>query len=68
MGSNSKPIVLFCASPADGHVMPLRAVAKNLVTRGFEVIFPTGSTFQSGIENIGATFTPLQGIANFSIA
>jgi hypothetical protein len=32
------------------------------------VIFLTGSTFQSGIEDIGATFTPLQGIANFSIA
>ncbi|KAN0098903.1 glycosyltransferase family 1 protein [Hyaloscypha variabilis] len=68
MEESSKPILAFFSTPADGHVGPLSAVARNMVTRGFEVIFVTGSTFQSKIEGIGATFSPLLGKANFSIA
>jgi len=68
MAESSKPILVFCATPADGHVGPLTAIAKNLVNRGFEVIFITGDSFQSKIQGIGATFSPLLGKANFSIA
>jgi UDP:flavonoid glycosyltransferase YjiC (YdhE family) len=67
MEETSKPILIFCATPADGHVMPMRAIAKNMISRGFEVIFITGSTFQYSVEALGATFSPLLGKADFSI-
>jgi UDP:flavonoid glycosyltransferase YjiC (YdhE family) len=68
MEGEPKPVLLFCATPADGHVIPMRAIAKNMVGRGFEVIFLTGSTFQSSIEALGAIFSPLLGKADFSLA
>ena len=68
MEENSRPVLVFCATPVDGHVGPVTAVAKKMVARGFEVIFITGDSFQSKIEGIGATFSPLLGKANFSIA
>ncbi|KAE9373095.1 glycosyltransferase family 1 protein [Stipitochalara longipes BDJ] len=68
MEESSKPVLIFCATPVEGHFGPLSAIAKNMVVRGFEVIFITGSTFQSKIEKMGATFSPLLGKADFSMA
>ncbi|KAG4439700.1 hypothetical protein IFR05_004837 [Cadophora sp. M221] len=68
MSETMKPLLLFCASPGHGHVMPVRAVAKALVARGYEAIFTTNDEFKSMIEEIGAIFVPLLGRANFSMA
>lgn len=68
MSDIMKPILLFCATPGHGHVMPVRAVATALVARGYEAIFITNDEFKSMIEEIGATFIPLQGRANFSMS
>lgn len=48
--------------------MPVRAVAKALVARGYEAIFTTNDEFKSMIEEFGATFVTLLGRANFSMS
>ena len=68
MAPSAKPLLLFCATPGHGHVMPVRAVAKALVAQGYEAIFTTNDEFQSMIEEFGAAFVPLFGRANFSMS
>ncbi|AOS63266.1 glycosyltransferase [Actinoalloteichus hymeniacidonis] len=51
--------VLLCAIPVYGHVMPLRRIARDLVERGYDVLFLTGSLFRTAIEQTGARFCPL---------
>ncbi|KAK0120129.1 hypothetical protein ONS95_011537 [Cadophora gregata] len=68
MSSPTKPLLLFCSTPGHGHVMPVRAVAKTLVARGYEAIFTTNDEFKSMIEELGAKFVPLLGRANFSMS
>ncbi|KUJ07109.1 UDP-Glycosyltransferase/glycogen phosphorylase [Mollisia scopiformis] len=66
MASTQKPLLVFGTTPIYGHTMPLRAIAKNLIEQGYEVIFLTGSHFKKEIEAIGAQFVPFQGNADFS--
>lgn len=35
----TKPHIVVCATPVYGHVMPMRAIAKALIQRGYEVTF-----------------------------
>jgi UDP:flavonoid glycosyltransferase YjiC (YdhE family) len=58
--------LLICCTPAYGHFSPLKAIARDLVLRGFDVSFLTASTYHKTIEEIGATFYPLSGEANFT--
>lgn len=37
-----------------------------LITRGYEVTFVTGSAYRETIEEIGASFVPLSGYADFT--
>ena len=46
--------------------MPIRAIAKELIARGFEVTFVTGSSYTKIIEDIGATHVPLEGYCDFT--
>jgi len=64
MGPSRKPKVLIAATPIYGHVMPLRAVARELIARGYDVTFLTGSEYKQRIESIGATFVFLAGDAD----
>ena len=66
MEGNTKPVLLFCSTPGYGHVMPLRVVAKDLVSRGYDVMYLTGNAYRSKVEDIGATFKPLLGLSDFS--
>jgi UDP:flavonoid glycosyltransferase YjiC (YdhE family) len=63
-----KPLVLICSTPIYGHLMPVRAIGKELVARGYNVTFVTGSAYKEGIEAIGATLIPLEGYADFTEA
>ena len=66
MGSQEKTMVLICASPVYGHVMPLRAIARALIGKGYDVTFLTGGNYKQSIETVGATFVPLSGDANIT--
>jgi UDP:flavonoid glycosyltransferase YjiC (YdhE family) len=56
--------VVIAASPWHGHVPTLLAVAADLVQRGNQVTFLSGTLFQQRIEATGATFAPLTGEAD----
>jgi len=66
MTTSTKPKVLICATPVYGHVMPLRAVARGLIARGYDVTYVTKSEFRDSIEGISASFIPLRGEADLN--
>ena len=50
---------LFATVPAAGHVHPAVPVARELLARGHEVRWLTGTAFRSLVESTGAAFEPL---------
>lgn len=46
--------------------MPIRAIGKELVARGYDVTFVTGSIYKKRIESIGAKLIALEGIADIA--
>ena len=56
---------LLCASPIQGHVAPLLAIARDLVSRGHDVTMLTGSRFHDAVTATGAAHRALGGIADF---
>lgn len=60
-----KAHVLLTTAPWFSHVNNLRIIALDLVRRGYEVTFMTGSIFKDTVEKTGATFIPLSGNADF---
>lgn len=57
--------VLVAAAPVIGHFENMRAIAADLVTRGFKVSFLTASCFRSRVERTGCRFVSLDGVADF---
>lgn len=68
MASSTKPLVLICVTPFYGHVMPLRAIGKQLISRGYEVTFVTSSAYKTLMEGDGASFVSLEGYSDFTEA
>jgi len=60
--------IVIAATPAYGHVAPLRPIAADLVRRSEQVTFLTSSGFRDSIEETGARFAALPGEADFDIA
>ena len=56
--------ILFASTPATGHINPLLAITRILLTEGHEITFLTGSAFRDRIKNGGARFVSLQGRAD----
>ncbi|CAN5559361.1 glycosyltransferase [soil metagenome] len=57
--------VLICSTPVHGHVTPLLAVVRTLVSAGHDVRFLTGQRYRESVEAAGATFLPLPSAADF---
>jgi UDP:flavonoid glycosyltransferase YjiC (YdhE family) len=68
MAASSKPLVLICVTPIYGHVMPIRAIGKELVARGYKVTFVTGSFYKEILEAIGASLVPIEGYGDYTEA
>jgi UDP:flavonoid glycosyltransferase YjiC (YdhE family) len=51
--------VLIASTPATGHLNPLLAIGRILISEGHEVIGLSGSTLRDRLEGIGAGFCPL---------
>ncbi|ASO20120.1 UDP:flavonoid glycosyltransferase YjiC (YdhE family) [Actinoalloteichus hoggarensis] len=58
--------VLIAAVPIHGHVTPMRAIARNLVERGYPVTFLTGQDFRESVERTGARFRSLPSEADLT--
>lgn len=56
---------LLCASPIQGHVAPIIAIARELVARGHRVTVLTGSRFRDAVMATGADHRSLGGVADF---
>ena len=56
---------LLCASPIQGHVAPMIAIARDLVGRGHDVTVLTGSRFRDAVLAAGADHRPLVGTADY---
>lgn len=57
--------ILVTAMPFTGHVAPMTAVARQLVDRGHDVRFSTGSRFRSRVEAAGARLVPWRAAPDF---
>jgi MGT family glycosyltransferase len=56
---------LLCASPIQGHVAPIIAIARDLVVRGHDVTVLTGSRFHDAVVATGAGHRALGSVADF---
>jgi UDP:flavonoid glycosyltransferase YjiC (YdhE family) len=59
--------ILFASTPATGHLNPLLAIARILMTEGHEVAFLSGSVLRDRIEGIGAKFHAFPAGADFDL-
>jgi UDP:flavonoid glycosyltransferase YjiC (YdhE family) len=57
--------IIIASIPVPGHIRPLLAVAENLVKRGDDVRFITGSLFADQVAATGASYLPLPAEADF---
>lgn len=55
----------MCSTPVSGHIIPMLAIAKQLVARGYEVCFVSGSGYRQQVEVIGASFVSVEGYGDF---
>ncbi|KAI0133798.1 MGT family glycosyltransferase [Xylariales sp. AK1849] len=60
-----KPLVLVCSTPVSGHIIPLIALAKQLVASGYDVCFVSGSGCRQQIETVGTSFVSVEGYGDF---
>jgi MGT family glycosyltransferase len=60
--------ILFCSNPFSGHVRPGLPIAAELVARGHEVSWYTGSRFARLVESTGARHVPLDRAPDFDEA
>jgi UDP:flavonoid glycosyltransferase YjiC (YdhE family) len=56
---------LICTKPAPGHVNPALPVARELVGRGHEVRWYTGTAFRKRVEETGARWIPVRAAPDF---
>jgi UDP:flavonoid glycosyltransferase YjiC (YdhE family) len=49
---------VFCTTPAQGHTVPLLALARRLVDQGHDVVFFTTSHYREQVAATGALFVP----------
>ncbi|KAL3418312.1 MGT family Glycosyltransferase [Phlyctema vagabunda] len=61
-----KPVIVICVTPIYGHLMPICEIARALLSREYDVVFCTGSAYRYMIEDIGASFVPLEGYCDFT--
>ena len=65
MTLTKKPVVLICSTPVSGHIIPMLAIAEQLIIRGYDVCFVSGSGYRQQAESIGASFVSVEGYGDF---
>ncbi|KAK3337594.1 MGT family glycosyltransferase [Cercophora scortea] len=60
-----KPRILICSTPVSGHIIPMLAIAKQLVARGYDVCFVSSNGYRPQIEAAGASFVPVLGYGDY---
>ncbi|KAK3695793.1 MGT family glycosyltransferase [Podospora appendiculata] len=57
--------ILICSTPVSGHIIPMLAIAKELVARGYDVCFVSSTGYRPQIEAAGASFVPVLGYGDY---
>lgn len=60
--------VIIAATAIYGHVAPMLSIASDLIGRGDDVTFLTGSSFKDAVLKTGAKFEPVSGLADIDPA
>jgi UDP:flavonoid glycosyltransferase YjiC (YdhE family) len=58
--TDCKPVVLMLSTPLVNYHMPIRIIAEELISRGYDVAFVSSSAYKVEIEAIGARFFALE--------
>lgn len=67
MTDSPKPVIVFGCTPVTGHIIPVRAIVKNLVARGYDVCFVAASYYQKPFEEIGCDFIAVEGVGDWHL-
>jgi len=59
--------IIVAATSIYGHVAPMLAVSRDLVARGHDVTFVTGTAYREAVEATGASFAPVAGAADIDM-
>lgn len=62
------PFLLFVATPGEGHFFPLRAIAKELNSRGYDCTVLSTENFRSSVEGTGVKFIGYKGDADHAMS
>ncbi|KAM0817972.1 putative Glycosyltransferase family 28 N-terminal domain-containing protein [Seiridium cardinale] len=65
MALGLKPLVLICSTPVSGHIIPMLAIARQLVARGYDVCFVSGSGYREQVVATGASFVSVKGYGDY---
>ncbi|CAJ0550215.1 Ff.00g101450.m01.CDS01 [Fusarium sp. VM40] len=65
MSSETQPLVLMCSTPVSGHIIPMLAIAGQLIARNYDVCFVSGSGYRQQAEALGAKFFPVEGYGDY---
>lgn len=65
MSSETRPLVLMCSTPVSGHIIPMLAIAGQLIARNYDVCFVSGSGYRQQAEALGAKFVPVEGYGDY---
>jgi hypothetical protein len=53
-GTKKSPLLVFAAAPAAGHIGPPLHIAREMIARGYDVLFMSSLEFKSAVEKLGA--------------
>ncbi|TVY75687.1 UDP-glucosyltransferase A1 [Lachnellula suecica] len=65
MAASARPLVVLGCTPAYSHVQPIKAIAKALISRGYEITAVSSSHFQKIFEEIGCGYIAIEGYGDF---
>ncbi|KIL88673.1 hypothetical protein FAVG1_07920 [Fusarium avenaceum] len=65
MSLATRPLVLMCSTPVSGHIIPMLAIAGQLIARNYDVCFVSGSGYRQQAEALGVTFVPVEGYGDY---
>lgn len=61
----TKPLVVMGCTPIYGHLIPVRAIARLLIERGYEVTFVSSSHYRRIVEEVGCHYVAIEGYGDF---
>jgi UDP:flavonoid glycosyltransferase YjiC (YdhE family) len=55
-GASKLPLLVFAAAPVTGHISPTLYTAREMIRRGYQIVFMTSPEFKDAVESIGAEY------------